>query len=60
MVKKDTAPKKKIKLLALSVPLGVVLVASLFPIKPFIQQALVGITILYIYVMAITGFSIMG
>jgi len=60
MARKDLAPKKKIKLLALSVPLGVVLVASLFPLKPLAQQALVGITILYLYVMVVTGFNIMG
>jgi hypothetical protein len=60
MKKKDLAPKKKLKLLALLVPLGIVLVASLFPIKAFIQQALVGITLLYFYVLLITGSNILG
>jgi hypothetical protein len=60
MAKQDSSPKKKIKLLALSVPLGIVLAASLFPLRPFLQQALVGITILYLYVMVVTGFNIMG
>ena len=60
MAKQDSAHKKKIKLLALSVPLGIVLVASMFPIKAFIQQALVGITLLYFYVVLIAGSYIMG
>jgi hypothetical protein len=60
MAKQDSAPKKKIKLLALSVPLGIVLAASLFPLRPFIQQALVGITLLYFYVLLIAGSNILG
>ena len=51
---------KKVKpaqLFALSVLVGIVLTSALVPLKPVMQQALIGFTLIWIGVTAMAGFG---
>lgn len=50
--------KKKFSLLGTSVLVSVILASSFFPLRPLVQQALIGITIIWLYVSIMTGFNI--
>ena len=47
---------KPAQFFALSVLLGIVLASALLPLKPIMQQALIGFTLVWIGVTAMTGF----
>lgn len=46
---------KKMGLLITGAPLAGALCLSLFPISPWMHQALIGVTLLWMYAMLITG-----
>ncbi len=48
------------KIAAFSVPAGAVLASALFPLTPFVRQALVGVILIWIMLGALLGFSFMG
>jgi hypothetical protein len=48
---------KPAQFLALSVLVGIILTSAVFPLKPITQQALIGITLVWIGVTAMVGFG---
>jgi len=47
---------KHLNIISLSVPIGVMLVSVLFPLKPVVQQAFVGILLVWFGVESMIGF----
>jgi len=57
MANDTRTPKRKISLVTIIVPAGIVIV-SLFPLRPLVQQGLVGIALIWFYLEIALGFSI--
>lgn len=51
-----TRKGKPAQFVALSVLAGIILASAIFPLKPVMQQALIGITLIWIGVTAMVGF----
>jgi hypothetical protein len=49
---------KHLNVISLSVPIGILLVSILFPLQPVVQQALVGILLVWFGVELMTGFPL--
>jgi hypothetical protein len=49
---------KPAQFMAISVLVGIILTSAFFPLKPVLQQALIGITLVWIGVTAMVGFSL--
>lgn len=49
---------KHLNVISLSVPVGILLVSILFPLQPVVQQALVGILLVWFGVELMTGFPL--
>jgi hypothetical protein len=47
---------KPVQFFALSVLVGIVLISALIPLKPVMQQALIGFTLVWIGITAMVGF----
>lgn len=47
---------KRPNVISLSVPIGVLVVSVIFPLRPLIQQVLVGVLLVWLGVEAMTGF----
>jgi hypothetical protein len=44
-------------MIALSVPAGIVIANIIFPLKPIFQQALIGVTLIWFFVVIVNGFG---
>jgi hypothetical protein len=44
-------------MIALSVPFGIVIANVTFPLKPIVQQALIGVTLIWFFVVMMNGFG---
>jgi hypothetical protein len=44
-------------MIALSVPVGIVIANLIFPLRPIIQQTLIGVTLIWFFVVIMNGFG---
>lgn len=49
---------KHLNFLSLSIPFGIITLSILFPMRPFIQQAFIGVLLVWFGVEAMTGFPV--
>ncbi len=48
---------RKIGLFSLIIPMGAVIASAFYPVRPIIQQALVGVVLIWLYITAILWYG---